>query len=181
MLTAIATATLLTAGLAMDERSQDSVLGGSEYTKLPETWELSYDIAIKPYLDDYKRCLEHTNLMFNGTPNVETQHRAALPRCAEVREEGVAASNAAVARRGRSDTFTPTQVSEAFDVMGYIHIQRGRNLDQQFTLQMRAAEERQRQYDAQIAARDAALARDSEAAEIETAPLPPQEPTDVGN
>lgn len=180
MVLTLTTAALLGASLQAAGANQDSVLDGTQYTKLPETWELSYDIAIKPYLDDYKLCLEHTNLMFNGTPNVETQHRAAIPRCADVREAGIVQSNAALEQRGRSSTFTPEQVSEAFEVLGYIHTQRGRNLDQQFTLQMRASKERQRLYEEQIAARDAALAREDDALPVFTPPLS-QEPTNVGN
>lgn len=136
----------------------DSVLSGSEYTKLPETWELVYDIAMKPYIDDYKTCLGYTDLVFRAgvQPNVEYQHRQDLPRCAKVKAQGIAQSNAALQRRGRSHTMPADKVEEAFDTMGYIHIQRGRNLDQQFTLQERAIEERRRQCEAQIAARDGA-------------------------
>ncbi|MEL7197866.1 MAG: hypothetical protein AAGL10_06075 [Pseudomonadota bacterium] len=158
--------------------TDESVLGDSEYTKLPETWELTYDIAMQPYISDYKNCLEHTNLILDGSANVEEQHRAAIGRCTDVREEGIVQSNAVLARRGRSGTFTPTQVDAAFKALGYIHIERGRNLDQLFTLQMRAAEERQRQYDAQIAARDAALeSDDSLSTDIQ---IPSQEPSNVG-
>lgn len=180
MLTSFTLIAMLAASVQSTSAHSESVLGGSEYTKLPETWELSYDIAMQPYVSDYKNCLEHTNLILNGTANVEEQHRAAIGRCTDVREEGIVQSNAVLARRGRSGTFTPAQVNEAFKTLGYIHIQRGRNLDQLFTLQMRAAEERQRQYEAQIAARDAAFAREAEAAaEANTSP-PSQEPTNVG-
>ena len=144
--------------LAMHSAASDSVLGGSEYTIAPERWEVSYDIAIQPYLEDYRRCLSRTHLIFNGEPNVEEQHRSALPRCAEVRAESIAKSNAALERRGRSDEMPPSEVERTFDVTGQIHIARGRNLDERFQLQMRAAEARRRQYEAEIAARDAALA-----------------------
>ncbi|MGB3470620.1 MAG: hypothetical protein WBA51_07360 [Erythrobacter sp.] len=135
----------------------DSILGGAEYTKLPETWELVYDIAMKPYIDDYKRCLGYGNLMFNGTANVERQHRARLSSCADLRAEAIALSNAALSRRGRTGEMPPADVEKAFDTLGYIHIQRGRNLDQQFQLHVRAMEERQRRYAEQVAARDGAL------------------------
>ncbi|KWV91449.1 hypothetical protein [Erythrobacter sp. YT30] len=162
--------------------TDESVLGGSEYTKLPETWELTYDIAMQPYVSDYKNCLEHTNLILDGRPNVEQQHRAALPRCAEVRAEAIAQSNAVLARRGRTDTMPPAKVTEAFDTLGNIHIQRGRNLDQQFELQIRATEERRRKYEEQIAERDAAIAREAEAdaAAETTNSTPSQEPANVG-
>ncbi|MFL0355123.1 hypothetical protein ACI5KX_01485 [Erythrobacter sp. GH1-10] len=144
--------------IALYGASDDGVLAGSEYTKAPDQWEVAYDVAIQPYLDDYRRCLGYANRIFNGVPNVEEQHRADLPRCAGERQEAIAQSNAALARWGRAGEMPPSEVERTFDAIGQIHISRGRNLDQQFQLQLRAAEERQRQYEAQIAARDAALA-----------------------
>lgn len=135
----------------------DSVLAGSEYTKLPESWELSYHIAISPFIEDYKRCLGYGNLVFDGSANVEAQHRTDIPRCMKVKAEAIEQSNAMLTRRNSTDIMPPAKVEEAFDVLGYIHIQRGRNLDDQFKLQARAAEERRHIYEAQIAARDAAL------------------------
>jgi hypothetical protein len=158
---------------------EDSVLGGSEYTKLPETWELVYDVAMSPYVDDYKRCLEHTNLILDGTPNVEQQHRAAIPRCAGVREKAIEESNAAVARRGRTASMPPSAVIEAFKALGYIHIERGRNIDDQYKLQRRAAEERRLAYEAEIAQRDAALRALSPYAE--TTDTPPKETSNAIN
>jgi len=158
--------------------AEDSVLGGTEYTKLPETWELSYDIAMQPYIEDYKKCLGYGNLIFNGSANVEKQHRADVPRCAEEKAESIEQSNAVLARRGRTDSMPPAKVAEAFDVLGYIHIQRGRNFDDQLKLQERAVEERRLQYEAQIAARDAEFA--AQKTMQETAQTPePLEPTNV--
>ena len=51
----------------------------------------------------------------------------------------------------------PSAVVEAFKTLGYIHIQRGRNIDQQHNLQRRVEEERRLAYEAEIAERDAAL------------------------
>ncbi|MEO0462532.1 MAG: hypothetical protein AAF127_05340 [Pseudomonadota bacterium] len=159
MLTALTAAMLLQAA-PIAPADTETVLAGSEYTKLPESWELTYDIAISPYLDDYKRCLGYENLVFGDTKNakaknVEEQHRASIARCAEEREDAITQSNAAMIRRGRQDMFTPDDVREAFKTVGYIHIQRGRNLDDQFKLQERAMAERRRRYAQQIAARDA--------------------------
>lgn len=140
--------------------SQDNVLvDGSEYTRAPERWEFSYDIAISPYIEDYRRCLDHTNLTLAGRIDIEAQHRADLATCADVRTDAIEASNAAMTRRGRADRFTPADVQRAFEVIGFIHVERGRNIDRQFALQRRAAEERRRRYAEQIAARDAATAR----------------------
>lgn len=136
---------------------QESVLGGTEYTKAPETWELSYDIAMQPYLEDYKKCLGYGNRMFDGSPNVEVQHSEDIPRCVGVREDAVEQSNVAVARRGRTQDMPPAAVEKAFDTIARIHVLRGRNLDDLFQLQMRAIEERRLRYEAQVAARKATL------------------------
>jgi len=136
---------------------EESVLGGTEYTKAPEQWELSYDIAMQPYLEDYKRCLGYGNRIFSGEPNVAAQHSADIPRCSSEREMAIEESNAAIARRGRTEEMPPAAVAQVFDTIGLIHVQRGRNLDDLFQLQMKALEERQRLYEAQVAARDGSL------------------------
>ena len=168
-------APLMLGALATQTSAQESVLGGSEYTILPETWELSYDVAMSPYVDDYKKCLGYGDQRYNGTPNIEQQHRADVPRCAKVREKAIVESNAAVARRGRTATMPPEAVEEAFKVLGYIHIQRGRNFDDQYKLQQRAAEERRRQYEAAIAARDGALV----APDAQTKDMPLKDPSNA--
>lgn len=145
------------APLLMLQPASDSVLAGSEYTIEPEQWELSYDIAIQPYLDDYKRCLGYGNLVFNGEANVEIQHRQDVPRCETLKADSIADSNAALVRRGRSDLMPPADVERAFTTLAMIHIERGRNLDAQFMLQQRAIEEAQARYQQQIAARGTAL------------------------
>lgn len=144
--------------LSAQAPAPDSVPGGSEYTIEPERWEISYDIAIQPYLDDYRRCLDYGNRIFNGEPNVEAQHRADIPRCAKVKLEAIRQSNSALERRGRAELFPPSEVERTFTIFEQIHIERGRNLDEQLQLQVRANEEAMRRYEAQIAARDAALA-----------------------
>lgn len=148
--------------LSLQAGAADSVLGGSEYTVEPEQWELSYDIAIQPYLEDYERCLGYGNRIFNGEPNVEQQHRADIPRCAAERETAVNRSNAALARRDRTDLMPPSDVEAAFAAFEQIHIARGRNLDAQFQLQLRAREAAQRRYAAQVAARGGALIDETE-------------------
>ncbi|MEM1195347.1 MAG: hypothetical protein AAGH57_04535 [Pseudomonadota bacterium] len=147
---------------------EESVLGGTEYTKDPERWELSYDIAMQPYLADYKKCLGYGNRVFDGNPNVEAQHREDIPRCVGVRKESVKESNAAIARRGRTEGMPPAAVEKAFDTIAQIHVQRGRNLDDLFQLQMRAVEERRLRYEAQVAARQSLL----EVSETENVDLP---------
>lgn len=146
------------APLLVLQASGESVLaGGSEYTIEPERWELAYDIAIQPYLDDYKRCLGYGNLVFDGQANVEVQHREDVPRCDALKADSIAKSNAALVRRGRADQMPPAEVERAFTTLAMIHIERGRNLDAQFQLQQRAIEEAQARYQQQIAARGSAL------------------------
>lgn len=152
--------------------ASDSVLAGSEYTRLPESWELVYDVAISPYLDDYKRCLGYNNLELSGVANVEKQHRAAVMECAKLRETAIEQSNAAMVRRGRQDSFTPDDVVDAFKAVGYIFIERGRNLDDQMKLRKRAIEEQRQVYAARIAARDAAEGAPDRPEVIDQFPLP---------
>lgn len=140
------------------EEAPSVIAEGDEYTIEAEQWELSYDIAMLPYIDDYKRCLGYGDRLFDGKPNVEEQHRADIPRCEDVKAEGIAQSNAVLTRRGRAEEFSPDMVERAFFVLGQIHVQRGRNFDDRVQLQIRASQERQRRYAAQIAARDAARA-----------------------
>lgn len=99
---------------------------------LSETWELRYDVAITPFVDDYRRCLNYGNRIASGVADFEAQHRTDIPRCAKVYEKSLSAANRMMERRGRSDVFTPTDVKRAFDTIGYIHIQRGRFIDDRF-------------------------------------------------
>jgi len=97
--------------------------------EISETWELSYDVAITPFVEDYRRCLNYGNRIARGVADFEQQHRSDLPRCAKVYEESIKASNRMMERRGRAELFTPEDVTRAFDTIGYIHIQRGRFVD----------------------------------------------------
>ena len=76
---------------------------------ISETWELSYDVAITPFIEDYKRCLNYGNRIADGRANFEEQHRTDIPRCAKVYEASIKASNRMMDRRGRADLFTPEE------------------------------------------------------------------------
>lgn len=119
-----------------------------------ETWEIAYDIAMTPYIEDYRRCLNYGHRVASGVANFEEQHRSDLPRCADEREEAIEASNAALERRGRSDIMTPDLVARVFAHQGEIHIGRGRNIDQQFTRQIASYEAKQKILDEQFNASD---------------------------
>ncbi len=99
---------------------------------ISETWELSYDVAITPFIEDYKRCLNYGNRIASGRADFEEQHRSDVPRCAKVYEKSIKASNSMMERRGREDVFTPEDVQRAFDTITYIHIERGRFIDDRF-------------------------------------------------
>lgn len=99
---------------------------------ISETWELAYDVAITPFIEDYRRCLNYGNRIARGVPDFEDQHRTDIPRCAKVYQESIKASNRMMDRRGRTDQFTPEDVKRAFDMVGYIHVQRGRFIDDRF-------------------------------------------------
>ena len=102
----------------------------------PETWEIAYDIAVMPYLEDYRRCLNYGHRVARGVADFEAQHSSDLPRCADVLEESVEASNKALERRGRTANMPPEMVERVFAHQGRIHVERGRNIDQQFKRQL---------------------------------------------
>lgn len=105
-------------------QTQDAVIS--------ETWELAYDVAITPFVEDYRRCLNYGNRIASGRADFEEQHRTDIPRCAKVYEKSIKASKRMMERRGRAELFTPEDVTRAFDTIGYIHVQRGRFVDDRF-------------------------------------------------
>jgi len=123
------TAAVLAFGLHL---TQTSPATDAPSPVITETWELSYDIAISPYIEDYRRCLNYGNRIARGVADFEQQHRTDLPRYLKIYEESVAASNKAVKRRNRSSVSSPAAVKHAFDLVGKIHIERGRFIDDTF-------------------------------------------------
>ena len=73
----------------------------------------------------------------SGKPDFEAQHRQDVPRCAEVREK--AASEAKAAMANSKTEFSNADIERLFTSVGYIHVQRGRDLDDQFVMRMEAA------------------------------------------
>lgn len=106
--------------------------GAARPGQISESWTLEYDIAILPYIQDYRRCLNYGNRVASGVADFEQQHRADLPRCEKTRAESIEQSVAALGRRGLSAQYPPEQVAETFYRIGQIHIERGRFIDDRF-------------------------------------------------
>lgn len=104
----------------------------------PETWTIEYPRLIQPFVADYRGCLNFTIRYVTGVPDFEAQHRSDVPRCAEVRAKAVADSKKAMAEA--KTKLDGEEIEELFSAIGTIHIQRGRDLDQQFAMRVEAAE-----------------------------------------
>lgn len=115
----------------------------------PETWTLEYPRLIQPFVEDYRRCLSLQLRTVRGEADFESQHRANLPRCADVFDASVEGAASLLARRGEGAEFTPADVREIFEHIGRIHIARGADLDNQFTFLQRSQAAAQEQYEAE--------------------------------
>ncbi len=112
----------------------------------PETWTVEYPRIIQPQVAAYRNCLGSSNRIVRGKADFEMQHRADIPRCAEVALETKAAANEAMV--GASTTISAEEVDQLFANIDRIHVARGRDLDNQFTLRLQRAEARQEEYKA---------------------------------
>lgn len=106
----------------------------------PETWSVEYPRLIQPYVTEYRGCLGFTIRYIKGVADFEAQHRGDIPRCEEERAEAIAASKAEM--EGAKTPMSVDEIERLFHAIGQIHIQRGRDLDQQFAMRIEAAEER---------------------------------------
>ena len=102
-------------------------------------WELSYHTAIRFHIGDYRRCLNYGNRIVRGEPDMEMQHRADVPRCRKARDEAIEASINTLRDR-EIKVMNEDDVREAFRVVGLIHIERGKNIDDQFVRRRAALE-----------------------------------------
>lgn len=118
--------------LALSFASPNIHADGQEEHLISQTWALEYDVAITPFIDDYRRCLNYGNRIASGRADFEQQHRADIPRCEEVYDNSIDAANRMMASRGRANSFTPSDVTHAFDTIGIIHVERGRFIDKRF-------------------------------------------------
>ena len=130
----ITAALALAMGLQANNQSLIAVINEN-----PETWTVEYPRLIQPFVADYRGCLSFTIRYITGVPDFEAQHRSDVPRCAEVRTKAVADSRNALA--DAKTKLDDEQIEELFAAIGSIHIQRGRDLDEQFTIRIAAAEQ----------------------------------------
>ena len=113
----------------------------------PETWVVEYPRLIRPFVVEYRQCLNLSDRRVTGEADFEVQHRADLPRCAEVKEASIEKSNAAMA--GSKTRIGAEEVNQLFDNLGSIHVARGRDLDDQFRRRLAAAQAAEQQYEAE--------------------------------
>ncbi|MEM6909565.1 MAG: hypothetical protein AAF494_12895 [Pseudomonadota bacterium] len=142
MLTTAAT-TIIAPLLALQALGEDAVAIKNDN---PETWTVEYPRVIRPFVVEYRQCLNVSNRVVTGEADFEEQHRADLPRCAEAAQRLIGESNSAM--DGAKTTISPAEVSQLFANIGQIHIARGRDLDQQFTRRLSAAARAEDSYEA---------------------------------
>ncbi|MDJ0978520.1 MAG: hypothetical protein QNI87_08275 [Erythrobacter sp.] len=96
----------------------------------PETWTVEYPRVLRPFVVEYRQCLNVSDRRVTGEADFEVQHRADIPRCAETLESVVARSNETMA--SSKTRIGPEEVDQLFRDIGLIHVARGRDFDQQF-------------------------------------------------
>lgn len=127
-----------TLALLLSMNAAETAEIGRELANGQKQWTFEYDIAITPYVEDYKRCLNYANRIARGVPDFEAQHRADIPRCEEERATAVAASKEVLERRELTDLMSFADVDRTFDIIGRIHVERGRHIDSQFAERLSA-------------------------------------------
>jgi len=112
----------------------------------PETWTVEYPRIIQPQVLTYRNCLGSSNRIVRGEADFEMQHQADIPRCSEVAMKAKAAANEAMV--GAKTTITAKDLDQLFANIDRIHVARGRDLDNQFTLRLQRAQATQDEYKA---------------------------------
>ena len=115
----------------------------------PETWTLEYPRLIQPYVADYRRCLTGQLRRVRGQADFEMQHRGDVTACAEEFEEAQQSALTVLSGRSEYTDYTAADVREVFEHVGRIHIARGADLDNQFTMLQRNASAAIDQYNAE--------------------------------
>ena len=115
----------------------------------PQTWTLVYPLPMRPYVEDYRRCLSGQMRIVSGEANFEMQHRADIPLCADRLEEAVDGAKAALDSVRDFAAFTKDDVRDVFTDLAAIHIARGADLDGQFTFIQRSMQAAQDQYESE--------------------------------
>lgn len=111
----------------------------------PETWSVEYPRVIRPYVADYRQCLNIANRRIVGAADFEAQHRTDLPRCAKARETAIVESIDAM--EDSKTRISDSQVEALFEKIGQIHIARGRDLDSQFRARIVASDAATERYE----------------------------------
>ncbi|MEO9461865.1 MAG: hypothetical protein ABJ242_03930 [Marinomonas sp.] len=104
----------------------------------PATWVLEYPAVIEPYIDDYYGCLRsrgHTSSAVED-PMFEDQHRAHIPLCAKQLAKAQAASNDVLDGRKGYAEYTPERIAATFKTIEFIHVARGRDIDNRLRLHL---------------------------------------------
>lgn len=147
----------------------------------PETWTVEYPRLIRPFVVEYRKCLNVSDRRVTGSADFEMQHRSDVPRCEKAAEKAKAQSNEAM--RGAKTALSPAEVDQLFGDIGLIHIARGRDLDDQFRQRVAAAAAAKERYEETrprglvIELRDASVVK----ARTDANPQPASETKDLPN
>lgn len=104
----------------------------------PETWILEYPVVIAPYINDYYGCLRSRghSAPSQTDPVFEEQHRGHILLCTKQLENAVTASNAALKGKASARIYDPERVAATFKSIDFIHVARGRDLDNRLRLHL---------------------------------------------
>lgn len=104
----------------------------------PETWVVEYPRIIEDDVDAYYGCLRSRNVSVGNEDGgvFEVQHRAHVPMCAQQLEKSVNSAVALLEGRKHYEAFTPQKIAAVFKTLEYIHISRGRDLDDRLRLHL---------------------------------------------
>jgi len=104
----------------------------------PETWVVEYPRVIRPFVVQYRQCLNVSDRWVRGKADFEEQHRTDIPRCAEERETAI--KGAAAEMASAKTKLNQDELNTLFRNIGLIHVERGRDLDDQFRNRVAASE-----------------------------------------
>lgn len=110
----------------------------------PETWVVEYPRIIRPFVVQYRQCLNVSDRRVTGEPDFEQQHRTDIPRCAKAREKSMMGATNEMA--GAKTRLSSAELGAVFDTVGFIHVARGRDMDNQFRQRVAASQGAQTQY-----------------------------------
>lgn len=110
----------------------------------PETWTVEYPRLIQPQVIAYRNCLSTSNKIVRGQADFELQHRSDIPRCAEVAEGAKAEASQIMV--GAKTKINAEELDQLFQNIGRIHIARGRDLDDQFSLRLQRSAAAKKEY-----------------------------------